>query len=243
MINTRVQRAIRAIVPLLIALAPTLAWTAPGDGIRGTAHDFSGLGNPATGLCSFCHTPHEAQSTLLSWNHTLSSNTFSWKLAATGAGTPYPTIQGDIYQGATAKCLSCHDGSVAVGDLVRWNGGPVNSLLNVFISGKARIGKGGNMRGSHPVAMPYPWNNGPSTYNGVTTGPGIVLSAWVADPTTVGIRLYNDDGSGNIRIGPVAGQTGIECSSCHDPHNGPGVEDNFFLRGTAAGICTKCHNM
>ncbi len=105
------------------------------------------------------------------------------------------------------------------------------------------MGAGGNMGLNHPVAMPYPWNNAPSTYNGVTTGSGIVLSAWVADPTTNGIRLYHDDGSGNIGVGPVAGLTGIECSSCHDPHNGASVEDEPFLRGTGAGICQKCHNM
>ena len=235
-------QAMRRIAPSMIVLVPAMLWAAPGDGIRGTQHDFSGIGTPPTSLCVFCHTPHMARSQALVWNHTLSSNTFSWDVPKTVSGTPYPTFQGDTYKGTTAKCLSCHDGSVAIGDVASWNGGGQHSLLNQFVSDAFQVGRGGNMGKNHPVAMPYPWNNAPSTYNGVTTGPGIVLSEWVADPTTAGIRLYHDDGSGNMSIGPVAGKAGMECSSCHDPHNGPEVEGVAFLRGTADGICDKCHS-
>ena len=53
-------------------------------------------------------------------------------------------------------------------------------------------------------------------------------------------------GAGNVAAGAQVGQTGIECSSCHDPHNGVQVLDEFFLRGTLTGndtnyICLKCH--
>src|SRR4030065_79787 len=34
------------------------------------------------------------------------------------------------------------------------------------------VGLAGNMAGNHPVAMPFPYNNTASTYNGVTTGSG-----------------------------------------------------------------------
>ena len=54
----------------------------PGTGIAGTAHDFSNIGHRrkrgafTTGECTFCHTPHQALSTLLLWNHTLSTTTY-----------------------------------------------------------------------------------------------------------------------------------------------------------------------
>ncbi len=229
---------------LLAALFyPISAATAPGDGLQGTAHDFSGIGNPESGMCTFCHTPHKAASQRLLWNHKLSTNTFSWDLVETGSGTPYPTIQGDTYTGPTAKCLSCHDGSVAVGELVWWNGGPPPApLLNIRVTGPAQVATStGGLGNNHPVAMPYPFNNSPSTYNTVSSGVRLDLTAWVPDPTILGIRLYNDDGAGNIRRGAVVGQAGIECSSCHDPHNGPTVEDVQFLLGTTTGICDKCH--
>jgi predicted CXXCH cytochrome family protein len=222
-------------------LLSTAAWCRPGDGLAGTRHDFSGEAGGASGLCNFCHTPHKARTQALLWNHSLSQNTFTWELAQTAAGTPYPSFGGDVYTGTTAKCLSCHDGSVAIGDLVWWNGGPAR-VNDDRISGGARMATAtGTIEKNHPVAMPYPFSNTASTYNGVRNGGGLQLTQWVADPTAVGIALYNDDGSGLIRPGPQVGRSGIECSSCHDPHNGAAVEDDRFLRGTRGGICEKCH--
>ena len=103
----------------------------PGSGFTGSPHDFSGIaagnpGNPTatTGGCTFCHTPHRALQQALLWNHTLSANTFSWEAGAvTAGGTPYPTID-TTWKGPTKLCLSCHDGSVAIGDIAWFNKQP-----------------------------------------------------------------------------------------------------------------------
>lgn len=232
----------------IIVLFPAVSWGAsPGSGIAGTSHDFSAKGG-GVGLCTFCHTPHKALSTLLLWNHTLSSNTFAWDATTTTAGTTFPTFKGDTYKGPTAKCLSCHDGSVAVGDIAWFREGKPSVLDSTkHDSGEFNIASTtGSMKGNHPVAMPYPYNNAKNTYNGVTTGNAAILTEWQADPTaSLNIRLFNDDGSGNISGGVVAAKTGLECSSCHDPHNKASVED-LFLRGKLTGsdttyICMKCH--
>jgi len=232
-------------------LLPTASWAAPGTGIAGTDHDFSNIGNPATGLCTFCHTPHRAISTLLLWNHTISVANYSWDVPATTAGTLFPTFKGDTYKGPTAKCLSCHDGSVAVGDIAWFNGGkpgaPLDNTKHEWAD-KHNVGATdgvlGSMKGNHPVAMPYPYQNAKNTYNGVTTGNAAELGEWQATPVSP-IRIFNDDGAGNITAGAVATKTGLECSSCHDPHNKASVGD-YFLRGelggnTTAYICLKCH--
>jgi hypothetical protein len=241
-------KAVLIVGTAMIALAPAGAWAAGGGtGLAGTAHDFSAKGG-GVGLCTFCHTPHKAITTPLLWNHTLSTNSFSWDAPTTTAGTPFATFKGDTYKGPTAKCLSCHDGSVAVGDIAWWNEGKPGSPLDNTKHGAGdtfNVGFGGNMAGNHPVAMPYPYNNGANTYNGVTTGAGATLSEWQPNPATNNIRLFNDDGAGNIKAGVVAAKTGIECSSCHDPHNKASVDD-LFLRGTLAGsstsyICLRCH--
>jgi len=226
----------------------------PGTGIAGSAHDFNGRaagGTVTTGRCTFCHTPHRGQQTRLLWNHTLSANTYDWSdTTVTTGGT---TLQGfdSTWQGPSKFCLSCHDGSVAIGDIAwfnlqAWTG--AGALDATTLEGNARqIGTNtGDLMGNHPVAHPFPLSGAANTYNSVTTGAEAVLSGWVADPTANGIRLFNDDGSGNISAGTVAGNTGIECSSCHDPHNGTSVQDVFFLRGEIGGtgvnyICTKCH--
>lgn len=239
-------------VATILAFAPAVAWGAPGGGLAGTAHDFSSKGG-GVGVCTFCHTPHRAITTQLLWNHTLSSATFSWDVAKTTAGTNFPSFKGDTYTGPSAKCLSCHDGTVAVGDIAWWNEGkPVVPLDNTkhtwpdtFNVG-ATGGVVGSMKGNHPVAMPYPYLGAANTYNGTTTGAGATLGEWVTTPASP-IRLFNDDGSGIISAGVVAAKTGIECSSCHDPHNKASVDD-LFLRGKMRGstladgyICVQCH--
>jgi len=230
------------------------AMAAPGDGLALSAHDFTDDATSTVGLCTFCHTPHRAQQTRLLWNHTLSSLSYSWDdTTVTTNGTSLPTFD-NTWQGVSKNCLSCHDGTVAVGDVAWFDATANPNLLATQHNGAsdprlitfANPGTG-DMSGNHPVAHPFPFGNAVSTYNSVTSGSEVVASGWVADPTAGGIRLFNDDGSGNVSAGAVSGQTGIECSSCHDPHNGGQVLGKYFLRGTLTGsdsdyICLKCHD-
>lgn len=242
------------------AFSPAFLWAAPGDpgtGLAATDHDFTQGTFAATvsggvGVCTFCHTPHKALQTLLLWNHTLSTQSFSWDVPTTTAGTSFPTIA-PAYKGPTVKCLSCHDGSVAIGDIAWFNeqAWPLGTGMQTgTMPADHQVGAGGAMAGNHPVAMPYPYNNVANTYNGSTTGTGAVLTEWQADPsalTAAKIRLFNDDGTGAISAGAVAAKTGMECSSCHDPHNKSSV-DGMFLRGMMTGatqasgyLCLQCH--
>jgi hypothetical protein len=241
-----------------LALATVLALTwlaqvalARAGQVEGSKHDFSGqnAGSATTGVCTFCHTPHRAYKTELAWNHTLASNIYTWTKSATDGGTPYPTI-GPGWTGAARFCLSCHDGSVAVGDVAwfngqSWTGNPIDP--NDHDGDNVQIGTAsGNLQNNHPMAFPYPFGGAPSTYNGVTTGAGALASGWQPDPTSNGIRLFKQVG-GLVTAGTAIGATGIECSSCHDPHNNPSnVEDDPFLRGSTDVrdpnyICRKCH--
>ena len=238
-----------ALLALGLSGFASLALAAPGDGFAGSEHDGSNHGKTP---CLNCHTPHQGKTTTLIWNHTLSVQTFTWDEPKTTAGTDFPIdTKGDTYTGMSVKCLSCHDGSVAVTD-GQWYEAGVLPAGGFFVPDPYRVGASGNMSGTHPVMMPYPANGTVSTYNGVTTGPAITLSEWVPDPmATNNIRLYNDDGTGKISAGTVTGKTGIECGSCHDVHNGPTVTGTFLVRGTnlstdtstAAGgyICYQCH--
>ena len=142
----------------LVPGAATLAAQAPGTGISGSKHDFSdeGANTVTVGACTFCHTPHRAAQTRLLWNHTLSANTFSWDVTTTTGGTPYPTIT-TSWQGPSKFCLSCHDGSVAIGDVAwfraatRTGGNAINSTNHngdLYQIASAT----GSMANNHPVA-------------------------------------------------------------------------------------------
>ncbi|GAB4177854.1 MAG: cytochrome c3 family protein [Rhodocyclaceae bacterium] len=233
--------------------------------MKGTRHDFTGSGffvpisGVQVGLCTICHTPHSAYTTALLWNQKLTTATFDWGAATTSAGTSLPN---SAHLGPTTKCLSCHDGTVSVGDISIFHempggrGAPgdtlgIGTLIMRFSSGNVRtVGFGGNMSGVHPVAVPYPYNGAANTYNASTTGADVVLSEFVDNPhapAAKSIKLYSTDGTGKVNTGPQAGATGIECSTCHDPHNRQ-TQDVPFLRGKIAGadkasgyICLQCH--
>jgi len=315
------MKVLKSVLAVSLALATCGAAVAStgGAGITGTRHDFAtrtnflgsqvldtktGFGAPGVknqvGQCAFCHTPHNALSTLLLWNKTPSQNTFRWDVdwegkdnASTTGGTKFAAIDGKSYKGPTAKCLACHDGSVAIGD-VRMYKGKYDKTYNNFtvgqqpvdydgktfktgVTGDARpqfvIGSGGSMNGSHPVAMPYP-DIREATYNWQITGTDVVLGEFqplnvahqvnnaslggglststnARTATGLGnqaslIKLYSDIGN-VIKAGTARGQTGMECSTCHDPHNKQTVDD-WMLRGVNAGstieegyICLQCH--
>jgi hypothetical protein len=206
------------------------------------------------GLCTKCHTPHQARSTNLLWNHTLLATNYHWDQPATTAGTNYPTFVGDTYKGPSTKCLSCHDGTMASTDGVWFKRQRVSGAVRVATPAELAVDSGhhtahhdGSMAGSHPVAFPYPLNGEVNTYNGATTGTQLTFAEFELDPTTDGIRLFNDS-AGNITAGAVPGSTGMECTSCHDVHNGARVVDQQLLVGSIDGnradgyLCTKCHN-
>lgn len=234
-----------------------VATAASAQNITTTKHNFQlqtnnvrvATGQAEDGLCVFCHTPHKGQSSLILWNHRLSASNYTWAdVAAAGGkttgGTAYPTNL-RTWTGSTAKCLSCHDGTVSVGSLY-WSDATANPNVamtgsDVTASGQINnptyliAGAAGNdLGGNHPVGVPYPYNRVASTYNAITTGPDVKLNEWVAQPT--GVKVFGAGGGG----APTSGAAGIECASCHDPH---GTPNRFFLRVTTSSsqLCLSCH--
>lgn len=253
MIRTMVALGIAGFTILLFSLPACRAQYTPGTGIAGSPHDFSGksAGNVTTGTCTFCHTPHRAIKTRLVWNHTLPARSYSWgpDFTVTDAGTPLPVI-GQDWPGPTRFCLSCHDGSVAIGDVAWFNKQAWNGS-NVIDTTKVTLGINPpftieeflkDMIGNHPVAAPYPYLRQRNTYNGVMTGAGIRMDRYVSNPTTSSggrIRLFRNVGT-DVQAGAAAGITGIECSTCHGVHNERGVVRKAPLL-RSDDICKECH--
>jgi predicted CXXCH cytochrome family protein len=100
-----------------------------------------------TRICIFCHTPHNATPNSPLWNKELKEEVYQLYTSQTFKAGPLaqPT-------GPTKLCLSCHDGTIALGELV--NPGniamtsdtfPTNSLSNF----------GTNLSSHHPVSFSY----------------------------------------------------------------------------------------
>jgi hypothetical protein len=139
-LNRMVQAKVIACVFLLAAL--TGAQTPPTTDVLGV-HDMSSGASPLYGpnanACIYCHAPHNALSSQL-WNQTLSTNEYI--LYPDSTSTPSaPTRIGT----ASQRCLSCHDGSVAVGRTV--------GIGTLQMTGTLRANLGTQLQGSHPFSM------------------------------------------------------------------------------------------
>lgn len=217
----------------ILALTLIVAWsTAPPvmAQLQGSVHDFTletgpqadfkGTVSGQPRLCTTCHSPHNTGSPQLLWNHTLSSNALTFgSNAATLAGTALPTNIKD-WRGTTKNCLSCHDGSVAVGDLIHGTDWGTNKITDP----EKIIAPSGNLSGNHPVALPYPYITN-AVYNAITSKAN--PSTYVSAPTDVKIYEF------------TAGEKGVECGSCHEVHrqntSGP------LLRRGSTNLCLRCH--
>lgn len=116
-------------------------------------HDLSAANSPVHGqnasACIYCHAPHNALSTTPLWNQTLSTNpSIVYPTATANPGTP-TTV------GRTSMlCLSCHDGTVAVGQTVGFG------MLQMTGALSAKLGT--DLSGSHPFSIQPQLKDAPS---------------------------------------------------------------------------------
>ncbi|MHB2154654.1 cytochrome c3 family protein [Calditrichota bacterium GD2] len=143
-----------------------------------------------------------------------------WNHEVTGATfTPYSssTLDATVGQpnGVSKLCLSCHDGTVAVDNF----GGETNG--NEFVSGNDLIGT--DLSDDHPVSFVYD--------AALATADGGLY-----DPTTTNSGL-----GGTIDQDMLISHK-LECSSCHDVHNGAGTTGYLLIKSNAnSDLCLTCH--
>ena len=221
----------------LVAAATLIPALALGD-VVGSKHNLT-PGSGQTQVCVFCHTPHGANTgTTAMWNRQLPTNNFVWTPVNTVNGTVLPRTVSD----GSLKCLSCHDGATALGNVMRDPLAPLGSLatnvpstLNNTNYDLARGAGNNDLGGNHPVGVPYPNQTASGTYNGVAVA---AISGFNAAGSLSGVRLY-------FNAGQTTGPLGIECGSCHDPHGvtSGGANIAKFLRkdNSSSALCTPCH--
>lgn len=190
-------------------------------------------------ICIFCHTPHAGQLDTPLWNKDISSLKAANYFTHYDSATLSSVIKGDINRAVSNEsllCLSCHDGSIAVGDLVNTsvNGAPdsVGSFILGFgttpgaqIGGStiaAGAGNFGDLRDDHPISFNY--------------------DAVVAQKPLDFIPLASVDAGLHFA---GAAKNRLECSTCHDPHVDYIAQPAFypFLAKSNAGsaLCLSCH--
>lgn len=202
---------------LLVAMAGVALCSlhAGAAGIRETKHNLS-AGGPgpikaaAEGeLCVFCHTPHQGRLDIpYLWNRSDSTANYTpYQSSTLSAAVGQPT-------GASKLCLSCHDGTVALGMLssrpseVEFVGG-----LRFMPDGPSRIGT--DLSTSHPISFKY--------------DDALAASNQALKPPATLTRPVRLDQNGQL-----------QCSSCHDPHDNS-FGKFLVMSNQNAQLCTVCH--
>jgi len=216
-------------VPFLL-LAILAAPAHSQQGVRSTVHNLSVGGTGAVRavaeaeVCVFCHTPHGASSQPSPlWNQVFSPAGY----------VPYnsPSIQAAVGQptGYSKLCLSCHDGTIAIGTVLNVRGQSASIQMNgtafdgTMPTGASLIGT--NLLNDHPVSFVY--DQSLRTTDGE-----------LADPATLS--------TGAVRLYPGTSLTvrdAVQCTSCHDPHTD--VQPKFLrkpVKGQADNLCLSCHD-
>jgi predicted CXXCH cytochrome family protein len=129
---------------------PRLA-TAAGTEIAKTVHNLTPEGTgkfketQKTGLCVFCHTPHNANPQQALWNRNVSGVTYQLYSSS--------TLRADLNQptGSSRLCLSCHDGLLAMGSL---RTPPQGDALKLGVMSGANV-LGTDLSTSHPISFVY----------------------------------------------------------------------------------------
>jgi predicted CXXCH cytochrome family protein len=176
-----------------------LSITGPGE-IRATSEER---------ICVFCHTPHNANPQTPLWNKGFSSVTYDpntlYSSSTMVAGPAQPT-------GSSRLCLSCHDGTLALGEVLL----PKNQItMNIGSTGipPGRPSNfGATLANHHPISFSY--------FDSLSNPEINPLP-----PTTV-LLFYNN--------------AIMQCDTCHDPHDNENKKF-LTVNNENSALCILCH--
>lgn len=199
-------------VVIAIVMAPRL-WAQ--DRVADTVHNLSTSGPgrvraaSESEICVFCHAPHNTQGARPLWNRDVSRASFQIYQSSTLNARPgQPT-------GASKLCLSCHDGTLALGNVLS-RSEQIRMLGGDFLpAGLTNLGT--DLSDDHPISFFY--TGGLAASDRQLVNPAALPSE---------VRLDASDQ--------------MQCTSCHDPHHNA-YGKFLVLKQEFGTLCTSCHDM
>jgi predicted CXXCH cytochrome family protein len=221
-------------VCFVLPLIPVLAGSVT---IVDTKHNLSVTGPgdikalTETRVCIFCHTPHNATPRTPLWNKEVGSQTYTLYTSTTINAAP------EQPKGPSRLCLSCHDGTIAIGTVLQPAGG-ISVTHEITPGGPSNIGGANDLSGDHPFSFSY--DTAAASNSEIVSVP-YATPPHAAQCTSPSVMLYS-----------VAGVRDVECPTCHDAHidcfRSPdklGTLTGKFLRVNLeySDLCLQCHDL
>ncbi|MFZ4573674.1 MAG: cytochrome c3 family protein [Phycisphaerales bacterium] len=161
-------------------------------------------------VCIFCHAPHDASPIAALWNRSLAPRVYSvYTSRALEAQPGQPT-------GSSKLCLSCHDGTIALGAVLSRDT-PIAMAGGVTTMPAGHANLGTDLRDDHPISFRFD--------SALASRAG-----HLRDPGTLPPEIKLDPGGE------------LQCTSCHDAHNNA-FGDFLVTRNTSSQLCNSCHAM
>ncbi len=176
-----------------------LSMSGPGE-IHSTSEDR---------VCIFCHTPHHASSVTPLWSRPLNTSVYDLYASTTMSAVPgQPT-------GYSRLCLSCHDGTIALG-LLHGTATPIPFAGGVVTMPSSRPSNlGTDLRNDHPISFAY-------------TSQLAELNGELKLPVDLPLEIKLEDG------------INLQCTSCHNPHSDP-YGKFLVMDNSSSQLCVACH--
>ena len=183
-------------------------------GIAVTKHNLSVSGTGSIravnqqDICIFCHIPHNFSPTRSGWNHETSASYYTPYTSSTAVSFPGQP------NGASVLCLSCHDGTIALGNILS-EAMPVSMMGGVMTMPSGNSVLGTDLSDDHPISFSYTWAL--SSRRSDLVDPSLLTGA---------VKL---DSMGRM-----------QCTSCHDPHDDR-YGKFLTVQNQGGALCITCH--
>ncbi|MCF8222563.1 MAG: hypothetical protein K9J25_05400 [Bacteroidales bacterium] len=178
-----------------------------------TVHNLSASGpgsiraSSESEICVFCHTPHNSNPDSPLWNRDDPGVIYDLYQSSTIEAIPGQP------DGSSLLCLSCHDGTIAPGDVLN------RTTLIDFAGGVTYLPPGSSnltsdLSDDHPVSFDF--NSALASADGQ-----------LKDPSSLTYPVGLENGK-------------LQCTSCHDPHKNI-YSDFLVLSPQYSELCISCH--
>ena len=199
----------------LLLLGALTAAALADESIVNSKHDLSSRGPgpiraiSESRICIFCHAPHNAAPQTPLWNRENPRTHYRiYRSSTTDARIDQPS-------GPSKMCLSCHDGSMALGNLLsRPAPHPIVMTARTIPPGTADLTN--DLSDDHPIGFRY--DRALSNTDGQ-----------IRPPEVISVKL------------PLGAHGEFHCTTCHDPHNNE-LGDFLRMSDQMSVICITCHD-